>query len=133
MELNQIKSRRTFLRVAGTGIAVFFIFLWNKLNLHHLETSGQKNLTFPFNRNKPVSFNNDYIVVNRGDSTTVFSAHCTHLGCKIDKMEGDHFVCPCHGSQFDLDGNVLKGPAFKNLAKVSATVSEDGNNIVING
>ena len=40
---------------------------------------------------------------------------CTHLGC-IVKQEGAGFACPCHGSQFKLDGAVTKGPAPKALA-----------------
>ncbi len=39
---------------------------------------------------------------------------CTHLGCIVKATEGG-FDCPCHGSKFDKDGSVLKGPAPKAL------------------
>ncbi|GAB6165918.1 hypothetical protein JCM19992_19180 [Thermostilla marina] len=35
---------------------------------------------------------------------------CTHLGCVV-KPSGEGFECPCHGSRFDRDGTVRKGPA----------------------
>lgn len=48
---------------------------------------------------------------------TIVSASCTHLGCvptKVDTgLEG--WVCPCHGSKFDVTGRVMKGPAPTNL------------------
>ena len=53
------------------------------------------------------------------------SATCTHLGCNINGEE-DKFVCPCHGSQFDLSGRVLQGPATKALAHYLVSLSEDG-------
>lgn len=41
---------------------------------------------------------------------------CTHLGCVPMKGgEADGWRCPCHGSQFDLSGRVVHGPAGKNL------------------
>ena len=41
-------------------------------------------------------------------------AICTHLSCvTISKKDG--FLCPCHGSRFDVVGRVIKGPAPKNL------------------
>ncbi len=42
------------------------------------------------------------------------SAVCTHLGCIVSKDE-KKFICPCHGSYYDLSGKVLQGPAPKNL------------------
>ncbi|MDF1574924.1 MAG: ubiquinol-cytochrome c reductase iron-sulfur subunit [Bacteroidales bacterium] len=43
------------------------------------------------------------------------SAICTHLGCILEKgMDG--FECPCHGSCYNNDGEVLSGPAPHNLA-----------------
>jgi cytochrome b6-f complex iron-sulfur subunit len=38
------------------------------------------------------------------------STVCTHLGC-IVKPDAEGFGCPCHGSRFTPDGEVLKGPA----------------------
>lgn len=39
---------------------------------------------------------------------------CSHLGC-VPMKGTDGWRCPCHGSQFDLSGRVVKGPAGKNL------------------
>lgn len=44
------------------------------------------------------------------------SAQCSHLGCEIKTLKEGKLICPCHGSQFDLQGHVLKGPAAKNLS-----------------
>lgn len=42
------------------------------------------------------------------------STICTHLGCVVQRNESG-FQCPCHGSRFDRDGKVLKGPAPRAL------------------
>jgi cytochrome b6-f complex iron-sulfur subunit len=42
------------------------------------------------------------------------SAVCTHLGCILEKSM-DGFVCPCHGSCYNIEGKVLSGPAPRNL------------------
>jgi glycine/D-amino acid oxidase-like deaminating enzyme/nitrite reductase/ring-hydroxylating ferredoxin subunit len=45
------------------------------------------------------------------------SAICPHMGCIVhwNTLEGC-FDCPCHGSQFAVDGGVLNGPAISGLA-----------------
>jgi glycine/D-amino acid oxidase-like deaminating enzyme/nitrite reductase/ring-hydroxylating ferredoxin subunit len=47
------------------------------------------------------------------------SAACTHLGCHIHWNSFERcWDCPCHGSQFSIDGSVLNGPAIHPLEPV---------------
>uniref|UniRef100_A0A7S1U0Y2 plastoquinol--plastocyanin reductase n=2 Tax=Phaeomonas parva TaxID=124430 RepID=A0A7S1U0Y2_9STRA len=60
-----------------------------------------------------------YLIVN--DDKTLenygLSAVCTHLGCVVpwNAAQGK-FMCPCHGSQYNKEGKVVRGPAPLSLA-----------------
>ncbi|MFE9680223.1 FAD-dependent oxidoreductase [Streptomyces sp. NPDC006285] len=46
------------------------------------------------------------------------SARCTHLGCLVAFNRAERaWECPCHGSRFDPDGQILQGPATRPLEK----------------
>jgi cytochrome b6-f complex iron-sulfur subunit len=52
------------------------------------------------------------------------SVACTHTGCPVGfNGSADTFPCPCHGSKFDINGNVLQGPASSNLKKYNTTLN----------
>lgn len=127
------KNRRTFLKLIVLGIISFIGIAWNKLTKTYILQKGEKVSVFPLNKNKSVSFFGEYIVIHKNDKNHVLSAKCTHLGCTINKTENDKLLCPCHGSEYDLDGKVVKGPAYKNLEIISAEVINEGTQIEIRG
>jgi len=44
---------------------------------------------------------------------------CPHQGCKLSyKTDQNMFVCPCHNSKFNLDGNCISGPACPSNIRV---------------
>lgn len=56
-------------------------------------------------------------------SVLAFSRKCTHLGCTIGAFENGLSTCPCHGSQYDTQGGVVRGPSQSPLRQHTATVS----------
>jgi Rieske Fe-S protein len=60
---------------------------------------------------KVAAFRDDEGVVHCVDAT------CTHMGCTVAwNAVARTWDCPCHGSRFTVDGEVLYGPAVKPLA-----------------
>lgn len=71
------------------------------------------------------------------------SALCTHLGCMVTYTGSDPaqqaekdakavgFSCPCHGSQFSIEGEVLGGPAPAPLAWLALSVSPDDGQLIV--
>jgi len=57
-----------------------------------------------------------------------FDARCPHLGCAV-RGAGQLFICPCHGSLFDIDGSLKLGPATSGLTELPTTF--DGVTVTI--
>ncbi len=73
------------------------------------------------------------IVVRVTDSEFVaLSAVCTHAGCLVRYASAAmDLECPCHGSQFALDGSVMRGPAATPLATYSTTFDASSETVTI--
>ena len=52
--------------------------------------------------------------------------NCTHLGCTFPwNPHENQFQCPCHGSRYDHDGRVVRGPAPLPLQLAHVTIEGD--------
>ncbi|CAA6656634.1 unnamed protein product [Spirodela intermedia] len=55
-----------------------------------------------------------YLVVENDKTLATYgiNAVCTHLGCVVPWNKAENkFICPCHGSQYNNQGRVVRGPA----------------------
>jgi cytochrome b6-f complex iron-sulfur subunit len=128
-------TRRDFLKLART----VFLTASGLLGLGGL----MRFLSYPTQPNNPTEFDlgpeSDYglgtrtvlteipaILIRDEKGFSAMSLTCTHLGCTVES-EPDGFACPCHGSRFDLDGQVKRGPASKALVSLRVEIGPDGN------
>ncbi len=73
------------------------------------------------------------VIYKTGQGFQGYSLICTHLGCTLEESEGG-FSCPCHGSSFDPEGRVIKGPARDDLTPLDIEITKTGELLIrING
>src|SRR5512143_3411887 len=124
-------SRREFLKKSAIGIAVGGTVL-SSLDITALATNSKygriQNIGGDIVVNLKDAKNSDLAKVGGAiflddedmlirTAQTQFvalSLICKHKGCTVE-LTGNKFVCPCHGSEYDINGNVTEGPSKKNL------------------
>lgn len=78
-----------------------------------------------------VKINDELMLIRRTDTSFIaLRTVCTHKGCDVE-LEGDKFICPCHGSEYTLDGKVTLGPAEKDLKSYQTTFDPDKGTVTI--
>ena len=85
-------------------------------------SSSIKELTEMANGDaRVVKYENDTIAIYKDEAGTIHSVNpaCTHIKCKVVWNNSEQsWDCPCHGSRFDADGEMLTAPSRKNLEKI---------------
>ena len=129
---SDIISRKSFLKKLGIAALIPFGAAWyssiardaaySRINKVRLNLSNIEN---------GITFRDGIIINKKDDGIKIFSSRCSHLGCKLNKMENNEIVCPCHGSRFSFDGKVLMGPADNNLKELSYSINKSTKEIVI--
>lgn len=66
-------------------------------------------------------YSDQQVVVTQASAGTFsgYSTTCPHQGCAVSSVADGKIVCPCHGSEFALDGSVVQGPAKTGLKALS--------------
>lgn len=67
----------------------------------------------------------EYILTRTEHGVAALSVFCTHRRNRL-QLENGVISCPVHGSEFDLDGKPLNGPATRALTWFAVQVAEDG-------
>lgn len=99
------------------------------------EFGGEFNLgdynQFPPGSVTPVEAGRFYLVRLEDGGFLAVYRRCTHLGCAVPYDQATRqFVCPCHGSAFTMDGDVLNEPAPRPLDLFILSISETSELIV---
>ena len=70
-------------------------------------------------------------VVRDEEGVYVMLSICRHLGCTPNWIQNQQlFRCPCHGSIYDIYGNVIGGPAPRTLWRPAISMDIEGRIIV---
>jgi Rieske Fe-S protein len=74
----------------------------------------------------------DEMMLIRNSESTFLAVRtvCTHKGCDVE-LEGNKFVCPCHGSEYTLEGKVTEGPAKEDLKTFETIFDSDKGTVTI--
>ena len=131
-----LKLTGSFCILASTGFVAGTLSACNQLPIYKTAINDNK-ITVPLLlfaqtslqivRSKQL----DYDIALRKEQDGAYTAillRCTHADNELVST-GKGFICNLHGSRFNADGNVTKGPASKSLKKYLTEITE--NNILI--
>ena len=71
---------------------------------------------------KVIRYEGDAIALYKDEQGTIhaLSPVCTHAKCIVGWNSAEKsWDCPCHGARYSIDGEVITGPARKNLEKIN--------------
>jgi cytochrome b6-f complex iron-sulfur subunit len=137
-------SRRYFLELVGIGAIGVTTVGSMVLSGEYLSPNVVKEPPTRFKIGSPENFPPGSVTLNKEQKVFIvrakegyfyaLSAVCTHLGCIANwKSEEGIVACPCHGSKFDREGNVIAGPAPRSLPRFAMSLDDQGLLVVDKG
>jgi cytochrome b6-f complex iron-sulfur subunit len=129
-------ARRRFFQALGTGACALVAGGASALGLEFLSPRVLFEPATKFALGSPDAIDLGTVITDEShhvyvarfqDGFRALSSVCTHLGC-ITRYRPDEktIACPCHGSRFDLAGEVLNGPAPRPLRWLEMELSSRG-------
>ena len=132
---NSAFGRRRFL--VGSGLSLGTLLAWPNV----LARAGGGKVAIPLAKLETLKSVGGSIALKVKDkllllvrdsaaSVRAFNPVCTHRQCVVAFSANDRKIkCPCHGSQFDLDGHVVHGPASRPLETYAAELA--GEQVIV--
>jgi Rieske Fe-S protein len=132
---NSAFGRRRFL--VGSGLSLGTLLAWPNV----LARAGGGKVAIPLAKLETLKsvggsialkVKDKLILLVRDSATSVraFNPICTHRQCVVAFSVNDGKIkCPCHGSQFGLDGHVVHGPASRPLETYAAELA--GEQVIV--
>jgi cytochrome b6-f complex iron-sulfur subunit len=137
-------SRRYFLELIGAGSIIVSAVGGAILSLEYLSPNVLHEPPLKFKAGSMDEYPPDsvtlvvdqkaYIVRAKEGYFYAMSAVCTHLGCITGwKADEGIIACPCHGSKYDREGNVIAGPAPRPLPHFMISLGDRSELVVDKG
>ena len=114
---NRVKPAASSKEFARENLSVARHFVGDRITLRGSLEPGELGP----GEGRVVSHGLEQVAVSRGEDGELraLSARCTHLGCIVNWATAERtWDCPCHGSRFADDGEVVQGPATRPLERV---------------
>ncbi len=131
-------SRRDFLKLATTGLlgAVGLLGLGGLLRFLDYASEPPRKTVFDVGSatqypagTRTMLPDIPALLISKQGGFSALSLVCTHLGCTVEQAENG-FRCPCHGSHYDAQGIVERGPARQSLKRLKVEVSSQGHVLI---
>lgn len=130
-------DRKEFLVKAGqcTAVLVFGSCFQSCSSNSSDNPTAPQNVDFTLDLSKPENaglnstggymYQGGIIIAKINDTTfSALSQTCTHQGATVEYLASEsRFHCPRHGSNFDVNGNVINGPAASPLQKYKTSLN----------
>ena len=115
---SRIKPVAGFTEFVKENTDVVYHFIADRLSAKDIQSLNE----IPLDAGAVVEYNNEKLAIYKDASGEIHALNpvCTHAKCIVNWNNSEKsWDCPCHGARYDINGEVLTGPANKGLQKIA--------------